>query len=96
MLSLRVKVDVVSMAMKRFPIFPKAPGLESHYEMVLHHIQDVCLVGATSSAEVHSVYSTAPHDWAARLCVCSSRSKVGVRSRGLPESSLFNSYHTEV
>ena len=51
--------------------FPKASALlEPHYQIVYCHIQDtliVCVCGARGSypsAEVQSVYSTAPADWA--------------------------------
>ena len=59
MLPLRARVDLGTMAMKGYSAFPKAPALlEPHHQIVECHIQD--------TAEVQSVYSTAPApaDWA--------------------------------
>ena len=53
------------MAMKGYFAFPQALVLlEPHHQIVLCHIQDTCWRGAYPSAEVQSVYSTAPADWA--------------------------------
>ena len=57
MLPLQVRVGLGAMAMKEYSIFPKAPGLEPHHQIV---------VGGEfyPSAEMQSVYSTVPADWA--------------------------------
>ena len=53
--------------MKGYSTFPKASGLlEPHHQIVYCHIQDTCWVGSYPSAEVLSVYSTAPADWASK------------------------------
>ena len=63
LLPLRAKVQLG--AMMEYSILPKAPGLEPHHQMVKCHIQDTCWRwGSYSSAEMQSVYSTAPVDWA--------------------------------
>ena len=60
MLPLRARVDLRAMAMKGYSAFPKAPALlEPHHQIVSR-----TLVGGYPSAEVPSVYSTAPADWA--------------------------------
>ena len=49
------------MEMKEYSAFPKDPALlESHYQIVLYHIQDIHW-GCYSSSEVESVYSVAYH-----------------------------------
>ena len=53
------------MAMKGCSVFPKAPALlRLHHQTVWCHIQDTHLVGGLTPAELHSVYSTTPADWA--------------------------------
>ena len=49
------------MAMKMNSTFPKAPGLETHYRMVLWHNQDTRWEGGESytSAEIYPAYSPA-------------------------------------
>ena len=45
--------------------FSKAPAsLEPQYQIVYCHIQDTCWWGSYVSAEVQSLYSTVPADWA--------------------------------
>ena len=39
-LSLRARMDQGAMAMKMYPTFPRAPGLERHHQIVLCHIKD--------------------------------------------------------
>ena len=57
------------MALKEYSTFSKGPvSLEPHHQIVLCHVQDIrCGVGSYTSAEVQSVYSTAPADWARKL-----------------------------
>ena len=65
MLPFRARVDLVAMTMKGCTAFPKAPAsLEPHHQIVWCHIQGNHWVGVLPSAEVQSVYSTAPADWA--------------------------------
>ena len=65
MLPLHARVDLGAMAMKGYSAFPKAPALlEPHHQIVSCHIQDTRWGGSYSSAEVPSVYSTAPANWA--------------------------------
>ena len=65
MLPFRTRVDLGAMAMKGCSTFPQAPAsLESHYQIVLCHIQDTRCGESYSSAEKQSVYSTAPADLA--------------------------------
>ena len=53
------------MAMKWGYIFPNAPAsLKPHHPTVYCHIVGIHGVGFYPSAEVQSVYSTAPADWA--------------------------------
>ena len=40
MLPLRVRVDLGTMAMKRYSKFPKSPRLESHHQIIKCHNQD--------------------------------------------------------
>ena len=64
-LPLQARVDLGAMAMKRCSIFPKAPALlEPHHQTVKCHIKNTCWGGGYPSAEVQSLYSTAPADWA--------------------------------
>ena len=52
------------MAIKGDSAFPKAPvSLELHHQIVSCHLKDTCWWGSYPSAEVQSVYSTAPADW---------------------------------
>ena len=63
-LQLRARVNVGTMARRRCPTFTKAPKLEPHHKIVWCHIQDTPWGGVLSSAEMQSVYSTVPADWA--------------------------------
>ena len=65
MLPLRAIMDLGAMAMKRYSTLSKAPALlEPRYQFVLCHTQDShCWWGFYSSAEMRSMYSTAPADW---------------------------------
>ena len=65
-LPLWARVDLGAMVMKGYSAFPKAPALlEPHHQIVKCHIQDTRWRGGSyPSAEVQSVYSTAPADWA--------------------------------
>ena len=59
------RVDLGAMAIKGYSAFPKAPAsLEFHHQTVQCHIQDTRWERSYPSAEVQSVYSTAPADWA--------------------------------
>ena len=52
------------MAMKGCSAFPKAPAsLEHHHQIVKCRIRTLVGEGSNPSAEVQSVYSTAPVDW---------------------------------
>ena len=53
-------MNLGAMAMKRYSVFLKAP-----LSLELHH-----LIVISRTAEVQSVYSTAPADWAIHLWVC--------------------------
>ena len=66
MLPLRARVDLGAMAIKGYSTFPKAPALlEPHHQIVKCHNQDTCWGGGlTPFAEMQSVNSTAPTDWA--------------------------------
>ena len=67
MLPRQARVDLREMGMKGYSAFPKAPTLlEPHRQIVYCHIQDTCWKGGGSypSAEVQSVYSTVPANWA--------------------------------
>ena len=59
------------MAMKGCSTFPKAPALlEPHHQIVSCYIQDTHWGGGSyPSAEVLSVYSTAPADWAIYILI---------------------------
>ena len=52
--------------MKEYSTFPKSTRLESHHQIVSCYILDTHCggEGSYSSAEMQSVYSTAPTDWA--------------------------------
>ena len=62
----RARVNLGAMAMKWGRTFPKAPtSLEALNQIVLCHITRTLMRGGSySSAEVQSVYSTAPTNWA--------------------------------
>ena len=65
MLAPWARVDQGAMTMIGCSAFPNAlPLLEPHYQIVLCHIQDTWGRGSYPSAEMQSVYSTAPADWA--------------------------------
>ena len=65
MLPLRAKVDLEAMTMTGYSAFPKTPALlEPHHEIVSCDIQDTSWRGSYPSAEMQSVYSRAPADWA--------------------------------
>ena len=66
MLPLRDRVDQGVMAMKGYSSFLKAPALlEPHHQIFLmSYPGHLLVVGSYLSAEIHSVYSTAPADWA--------------------------------
>ena len=56
------------MAIKGYSAFPKTPALlESHRQIVKSYILDTRWWGFYSSAEMQSVYSTAPADCAPRI-----------------------------
>ena len=58
----RARLDLGSMAMKGCSAFPKAPAsLETHHQIVYCHIQDTYWWVSYPSAEVQSVYFTAPN-----------------------------------
>ena len=64
-------VNLGAMAMKGYTTFSKAPGLpEPYHQIVLCHIRTLVRGGSYSSAEVQSVYSTAPSDWVMCMCMC--------------------------
>ena len=68
MLPFRARVDLGAMAMKGYSAFPKAPAsLEPYHQIVYCHIQDTRWGWSYPSAEVQSVYSTAPADCAISL-----------------------------
>ena len=65
MIPLRVKVDQRTMAIKGYSAPPIALALLAPHHLIIQcHIQDTRLVGSYSSAEIQSVFSTAPVDWA--------------------------------
>ena len=60
-------VDQGTMTMQGYSTFPKTPVLlEPYPQIILCHIQDICW-GSYLSVEMHSVYSTAPANWAWRI-----------------------------
>ena len=59
-----VRVDLGAMAMKGFSKYSKASIQDSHHQFVSCYIHDILLVGSYSSAEMQSLYYTAPTDWA--------------------------------
>ena len=68
-LSFRVRVDLEAMAMTGCSAFPNAPALleTSRSDCLVSYLGHTLRVGSYPSAEVDSVYSTAPVDWA--MCV---------------------------
>ena len=67
-LPLQFRVDQEAMAMKRYSTFFKSPRPEPCHQIVWCHYQDTHWgVRAYSSAEMQSMYSTAPVNWAYRL-----------------------------
>ena len=64
-LPLRPRVDLWAMAMKGYSVFPKTPALDYLVSYPGHS-----LGGSYPSAEVESVYSTAPVDWAIHRVKC--------------------------
>ena len=64
-LAVRFRVDQGVMVIKGQSTFLKATGLEPHHQIVLCHIQDTrWMVEFYRSAEMQSVYSPSPTDWA--------------------------------
>ena len=65
MLSLQARMDQGVIAMKGYSAFPKVPVLlEPRYQIVWSHMQDTLWGGVSfPSAEMQSVYSTAPDKW---------------------------------
>ena len=62
-------VDLGAMAMMGYSVFSKAPAwLEPHHQ--IDFISRTLIGSSYHSAEVHSVYSTAPADWAMCVYVC--------------------------
>ena len=65
MLPLQARVDLGPMAVKGYSVFPKRPALlEPLHQIVLCHIQETHWWVFYPSAEMQSVYSTAPTNWA--------------------------------
>ena len=64
MLSLRVQVDLGAMAMKEYSAFSRAPGLLSLTIKLFNVISWIIMGESYLSAEMQSVYSAAPADWA--------------------------------
>ena len=64
-LPLQARVDLEAMAIKGYSAFPKTPALlEPHHQIVRE---------SYPSADVQSVYSTAPADWA-KIMICNNYS----------------------
>ena len=63
MLPLRVRVDLGAMTIKGYSIFPKSARLESCHQMIYYQNQDTH-GGGVLPAEMQSVYSTDPANWA--------------------------------
>ena len=64
-LPLRARLDLVAMAIKGCSAFPKAPALlEPQHQIIVSYPGHSLGRGSYPSAEVQSVYSTAPADWA--------------------------------
>ena len=61
MLPLRARVDLGAMAMKEFSAFPKVPS-----DCLVSYTRHSLVAKFYPSAEMHSVYSTAPANWAKR------------------------------
>ena len=60
----RGRVDLGAMAMKGCSVYPKSPALlEPHHQIVYSHVRTL-VGGLYPYAEVQSVDSTAPADWA--------------------------------
>ena len=76
MLPPRASVDLGVMAIKGCSAFPKAPALqEPNHKIVQCYIQDTRCGESYLTAEMQSVYSTAPADWAkSRVYACISLS----------------------
>ena len=66
MLPRRARMDLGVMAMKGYSAFPKAPNITGTSPIRLFSVLSRTLIGGVSypSAEVQSVYSTAPADGA--------------------------------
>ena len=71
MLPLRATVDLGSMAMKEYSAFPKAPAVLEHHHQIIVSYPGHSMGFFYSSAEMQSVYSIAPADWA-KVSVCKS------------------------
>ena len=69
MLPFWARVDLAAMAIKRYPASSKALALqEPHHQLVQCHKQNIGW-GGVPSAEMQSVYSTVPAEWAeGHLC----------------------------
>ena len=65
-LPLWARLDLGVMAMKEYSAFPKAQALlEPHHQIVQYHIEDARWQGGSyPSAEMQTVYSAAPANWA--------------------------------
>ena len=57
------------MATKEYFIFTKDLGLKPHHQIVQCHIRDIRWVGSYPPAEMLSVYSTVPADWAKSIII---------------------------
>ena len=67
MLPLRIRVVVGAMTMKGYSAFPKTLVLlEHHHQIVYCHILDARWRRSDPSADMKSVYSIAPVDWAGK------------------------------
>ena len=81
MLPLCARVDLGAMPMKRFTAFPKAPALlEPHHQSLWGW--------SYPSAEMQSVYSTAPADWATGCCIQELPKVISIVKRYLKEYML--------
>ena len=79
-LLLRIRVDLRIMAIKRYSAFPKSPELDYQFWNQFSVIPRKQYWGKHNACFTKVI----------------SKSKVGDRSQGRPEGSLFNSYNTEV
>ena len=72
MLPLRARLDLGAMTMKEYSAFPKASALCWNLTIRLFSVIYRTLVGGGCypSAEIQSVYSTAPVDWAIHRFKC--------------------------